>query len=83
MGASFTSSRTAITPAPGDQGRRGDEGAGGQDRLTAGLGGQPAQGEQDHQQQLDLRLGDPVADMGDGEPDEPGQQQQGDDGDAG
>ena len=34
-----------------------------------GLGGQPAQGEQDHQQQLDLRLGDPVADMGDGEPD--------------
>jgi len=47
---------------------------GGQDRLAARLGGQPAEPEQDHQQQLDLRLGDPVAEAADRQPEQPGQQ---------
>jgi len=36
---------------------------GGQDCLAARLGGQPAEPEQDHQQQFDLRLGDAVTEV--------------------
>jgi len=42
-----------------------------QDRLAARLGGQSAQAEQDDQQQLDLRLGHPVPEILDREPDQP------------
>jgi hypothetical protein len=48
---------------------------GGQDRLAARLGGQPAEREQDNQQQLDLRFGDAVAEPRDRQPEQPGQQQ--------
>jgi len=43
--------------------------------LAARLGGQPAQPEQHHQQELDLGFGDPVAETGDRQPDQPGQRQ--------
>ncbi len=47
----------------------------GQDRLTARLGAKSAEPEQDDQQQLDLRLGDPVTEIPDRQPEQPGENQ--------
>jgi hypothetical protein len=55
----------------------------GQDGLAARLGGQPAEPEQDDQQQLDFRFGDPVAEGPDRQAEQPGQHQQGDRADRG
>jgi hypothetical protein len=45
----------------------------GQHGFAAGLGGQPADSEQDNKQQLDLRLGYPVPEVPDGESEQAGE----------
>jgi len=70
-----SSANPVVQEYPGDD-QAGD--VGGQHGFAAGLGGQPAQAEQDDQQQFDFGLGDPVAEVPDRKSQQPGQHGDGD-----